>query len=139
MKREAMIPAHGCDEDHNYLMGYGAKEFTLPNRVFMPNYSNADSLGTPGEAQRSRDLKTEQVWSKVFVIGVAVMLALVALRTVYAPSSRRPAPYIGSTEYLEKAKRLKPGTSRRQLDEHERCMVWMHQDLSGMPLVSSHC
>lgn len=125
------------------IFGYGDKEFRLPNRPFMPNLS---SIGTPGEARRDRATQLERAYDRAFVVGAAIIVLLVTLGGYgYLSASsdsvraQPPLPIQTGVHYRIKAAHLLPGKMLCELDQHEGCLVCMHKDASGMPVVSNHC
>lgn len=145
---------HGRARDR--IMGYAPDDFALPDRPFMPNFSaglhdrhavtdsprhdrHGSSLGTPGEARRSRAARIERAWRTAFAIGIALALALAALWAIYAPPGAQPQPVRSGVAYFVKAQHLAPGQRACELDPHEGCLVCMHRAAAGQTLVSTHC
>lgn len=119
------------------IFGYGDKEFKLPNRPFMPNLA---SLGTPGEAQRDRATRLERSYERAFIVGAAIIVMLVILGGYgYSARPQSPAPIQTGVQYRMKAAHLVPGKMACELDIHEGCLVCMHKDAIGVPVVSTHC
>ena len=142
------VPHLPQEEDAAYAFRHGRasdklkhEEFALPNRPFMPNFANADSLGTPGEAARDRATRIEGIYSKVFAIGVALILALTAIGFVNTPAPKQPRPPDTQIQYGKKAARLVAGTSIYELDR-QGCLIGMHKSAAGIirnTTVSTHC
>ena len=139
------VPHVPQDEDAAYAFLHGRAsdklkdlDITFPNRLFMPN---AETLGTPGEAERIRRERMEGTYTKVFAIGVAIVLALSAIWATNAPAPKQPRQPDTQIQYGKKAARLVAGTSIYELDR-EGCLIGMHQSAAGLirnTTVSTHC
>lgn len=132
-------------EDEHYSFRHGRASaklkpdpFTLPDRLFMPNIA---SLGTPGEAERSAANLRERLYARAFVVGGALIVALVALYGYgYAVRKPEPQPIRTGAQYHARARSLDPGQSLYlRSTAQEDCKVAMHKDARGQTVVAWHC
>lgn len=109
-----------------------ADDITLPDRPFM-------HLGTPGEAARDAEAKRERLYATAFNIGIALILALLALTWLQGRHDSPPHRVDTGIAYKERAARLVADTAIYVNDPHEGCLIGMHKDATGQVVVNTHC
>lgn len=140
------VPA--MDEDAHYEFTHGrasakvkASTPVFPRRPFMPNW---DTLGTPRAEQRRIEdcARREALWDKVCLIGLAVILACLAL-SIYHTFTKPPSPPApvksDDYHYRQRATHLAVGKSIYLTDPYEQCLVGLHRDALGQAFVVHHC
>ncbi len=148
-RNKLIAAAHQCDDAYAHpgararIMGYGhVEDFTLPDRPFMPNFG-IGNLGSPGEAQRTADTRLGLLYAKVFAVGLAVILALVALAFAHTQPLAPAQPMRTRAEYHAQARGLAPGaTVELPSTAAEDCKIAMHKSVVGIirnTTVSYHC
>ncbi len=119
------------------LLGYKryADDEEIPAPTYLPN---AHGLGTPMEAERVKAGRRERFYDRAFRIGGALIVILVALGG-YGWHERKSEPVKTGVAYRLKAQTLAAGRMACEPEPYEGCLVCMHKDASGLPVVSTHC